>query len=66
MLDCPQTFTMDIVTIFRQPALLFITYFTIVTVILLFTGTIGIINNGNILTDGRGKRKYLKRKYNEL
>ena len=25
-----------------------------------------IVNNGNILIDGRNERKYLKRKYNEL
>ena len=25
-----------------------------------------IVNNGNILTDGRDERKYLQRKYNDL
>ena len=25
-----------------------------------------IINNGNILTDGRNERKYIQRKYNEM
>ena len=25
-----------------------------------------IVNNGNILTDGRDRRKYLERKYKEL
>ena len=25
-----------------------------------------IVNNGNILTDGRDERKYIRRKYNEL
>ena len=50
-LDCPQTFTMDIVSIFRQQVLFFITYTATVTVILLLTNTIGIVNNENILTD---------------
>ena len=36
--------------------LLFFAFF-----IVLFT-----VNNGNILTDGRNEREYLKRKYNEL
>ena len=69
-LDCPRTFAMDIVSVFRQLVSLFITYtyLAIVPLILLLTGTIGIVNNGNILTDGRDKRKYLERKYmnNEL
>ena len=37
-----------------------------VTAILLLTGTIGIVNNGSILTDGWDERKYLEKKYNEL
>ena len=32
------------------------------TIILLLTDTIGIVNNGNILTDGRDERKYLEKK----
>ena len=43
-----------------------ITYLATVTVILLLIGTIGIVNNGNVLTVGRDKKKYLERKYNEL
>ena len=42
------------------------TYLVSITVILLLTGTIGIVNNRNILTDGTDKRKYLEKKYNEL
>ena len=34
--------------------------------ILLLAGTIGIVNNRTILTDGRNERKYLEKKYNEL
>ena len=50
----------------KQPALLLSTYLASTTVILLLTGTIGFVNNGNILTDGRNERKYLEKKYNEL
>ena len=65
-LDCPQTFTMNIVPIFRQLVLFIITYLATVTVILLLAGTIGIVSNGNILTDSRDKRKYLEKKYNGI
>ena len=57
---------MDIVSIFRQLVSFFITYIATVTVILLLTGTIEIVNNRNILTDGQDKRKYLEKKYNDL
>ena len=50
----------------KQLALLLTAYLALITAILLLTGTIGIVNNGNILTDGRNKRKYLEKKYNEL
>ena len=50
----------------KQPALLLTTYLTSITMILLLTGTIGIVKNRNILTDGRNERKYLEKKYNEL
>ena len=49
-----------------QTVLFFITYFAAVTLILLVTGTIEIVNNRNILTDGRDERKYLEKKYNDL
>ena len=52
---------MDIVLIFRQLVSFFITYLTTVTVMLLLTGTIRIVNNRNILTDRQHKRKYLER-----
>lgn len=35
--------------------------YVVLIVLLLF-----IVNNGNILTDGTDKRKYLRRKYNDL
>ena len=57
---------MDTVSIFRQLVSFFITYIATVTVILLLTGTIEIVNNRNILTDGQDKRKYLEKKYNDL
>ena len=47
-----------------QTVLFFITYSAAVTLILL--ATIEIVNNRNILTDGRGERKYLEKKYNDL
>ena len=50
----------------KQPALLLTTYLTSITMILLLAGTIGIVNNRTILTDGRNERKYLEKKYNEL
>ena len=65
-LDCAQTFTMNIVPIFRQLVLLIITYLATLTVILLLAGTIAIVSNGNILTDSRDKRKYLEKKYNGI
>ena len=45
---------------------LFTTYLATAIATLLLTGTVGIVNNGNILTDGRDKRKYLENKYNDL
>ena len=57
---------MDFTSIFRHFLLLLTTYLAAVTSILLLTGTIGIVNNGNILTDETDKRKYLEKKYNEL
>ena len=56
---------MDFIWI-KQPALLLATDLASITTILLLTGTIEIVNNWNILTDGRNKRKYLEKKYNEL
>ena len=50
----------------KQLALLLTAYLALITTILLLTGTIGIVNNGNILTDGRNEKKYLEKKYNEL
>ena len=57
---------MDFTSIFRRFLLLLTTYLATLTTILLLTGTIGIANNGNILTDGKDERKYLEKKYNEL
>ena len=57
---------MDSEQIFRRFMLFLTTYLATVTTVLLLTGTIGIVNNGNILTDGTDKRKYLEEKYNEL
>ena len=34
--------------------------------LMLFVFLYSIVNNGNILTEGRDERKYLERKYNEL
>ena len=48
----------------KQLVLLLTTCLASVTVILLLTGRIGIVNNKNILTDGRNKRKYVEKKYN--
>ena len=57
---------MDSEQIFRRFMLFLTTYLATVTTVLLLTGTIGVVNNGNILTDGTDKRKYLEEKYNEL
>ena len=57
---------MDIVSIFRQLVSFFIAYIKTVTVILLLSGTIEIVNNGNVLTNGRDERKYLEKKYKDL
>ena len=57
---------MDIVSIFRQLVLFFIAYIKTVTVIFLLSGTIEIVNNGNVLTNGRDERKYLEKKYKDL
>ena len=54
------------VTWIKQLALLLMTCLASVTMISLLTGTIGIVNNRNILTDGRNARKYLESKYNKL
>ena len=42
------------------------TYLAMLTSILLLTGTIGIVNNRNILADGTDEKKYLEKKYDEL
>ena len=55
---------MDTVLIVGWLLSLFTTYLATVNAILLLTNTIGIVNNGNILTDGRDERKYLEKKYN--
>ena len=52
---------MDIHSIVGQLLSLFITYIATVTVILLLTGRIGIVNNGNILKNGQDERKYLEK-----
>ena len=57
---------MDFTSIFGRFQLLLTTYFVTITSIFLLTNTIGIINNGNILTDERNELEYLKKKYNEL
>ena len=49
----------------KQLALLLMTYLASITVILLLNDTIGIVNDRNILTDGKNKRKYMEKKYNE-
>ena len=48
----------------KQLALLLMTYLASIPAILLLTDTIGIVNNRNILTDGKNKRKYMQKKYN--
>ena len=53
---------MDLTSIFRRFPLLLNSYLATITSILLLTGTTGIVNNGNILTDGRDERKYLEKK----
>ena len=45
----------------KQLPLLLTAHLASITTVLLLTGTIGIVNNGNILTDGRNERKYLRR-----
>ena len=52
---------MDIHSIVGQLLSLSITYIATVTMILLLTGTIGIANNGNILTNRQDERKYLEK-----
>ena len=52
---------MCFISIFRCLQSLIITYLVTVTVILLLTGTIGKVNNGNILTDRTTNRKYLEK-----
>ena len=54
------------VTWIKQLALLFMTYLASITVISLLTGTIGIVNNRNFLTDERNEIKYLEKKYNNV
>ena len=56
---------MDFTSIFRCFLLLLTTYLEAITSILLLTGTIENVNNGNILIEGRGERKYLEKKYNK-
>ena len=57
---------MDFTSIFRRFQLLLTTYFVTITSIFLLINTIGIINNGNALTDERNEIEYLEKKYNEL
>lgn len=52
---------MCFISIFKCLQLLLLTYLVTVTVILLLTGTIGNVNNGNILTDRTTNRKYLEK-----
>ena len=52
---------MEIVSMFRLVSFI-TTYLATVTVILLVTGTIGIVNNRNILAEVQDKRKYLEKK----
>ena len=61
----PNTYTMDIRSIVGWLLSVFTTYRATVTAILLLTGTVEIVNNGNILTDRQEVRKYLKKKYNK-
>ena len=49
------------VTWTKQLALFLITDLASITMISLLTGTIGIVNNRNILADGRNERKYLEK-----
>lgn len=58
--------SVDSTSIFRHFLLLFTTYLATITSNSLLTDTIGIVNNGSILTDDRDERKYLENKYNEL
>ena len=57
---------MDRPLIVRLLLSLFTTYIATVIAVLLHTDTIWIVNNGNILTDGRDERKYMQNKYNDL
>ena len=56
---------MRFISILRRTVLLWLTYTFMLSVIFL-NGTNCVINNGNILTDGRNKRKYIQRKYNKM
>ena len=56
---------MRLMSILRGTVLLYLTYTFMLSVIFL-NGTNGIINDENILTDGKKERKYLQRKYNEM
>lgn len=58
------TYTMDIRSIVGWLLSQFATYFATVTATLLLTGTIGIGNNRNIVTDRPEESKYLQKKYN--
>ena len=51
---------MDIVSMLRQIVSFITTYLATVTIILLLTDTIVIVNNGNILTDRRDKKIFAK------
>ena len=57
---------MDFTSIYRCFLLWLMTYIATLTSSSLLTGTIGIINNRNILRYESDERKYLEKKYNEL
>ena len=51
---------------YRRFLLLLATYLATITTISLLTGTIGIVNKENILTERTDERKYWEKKCNEL
>ena len=62
----PQILIMNEHSIAGQLLSLSITHIATVPAILLLTGAIGIVSNGNILTDGRDERKHLVKIYNYM
>ena len=38
----------------------------LILLLVIFSMALFIVNNGNILTEGRNERKYFQRKYNDL